>query len=81
MSRRLSTDLPSEVHSLRRLEPVELAATEGGNRPFLRAYHALGLQHVDAGRPGMALAVVWTILALNPDDNQGGGAPWRSTAA
>lgn len=51
------------------------------NRPFLRAYHALGLQHVDAGRPGMALAVVWTILALNPDDNQGGGAPWRSTAA
>ena len=41
------------------------------NRPFLRAYHALGLQHLDAGRPEMALAVFKTALALNPGDNQG----------
>lgn len=41
------------------------------NRPFLRAYHALGLQHMDAGRPEMALAVFRTILVLNPGDNQG----------
>lgn len=41
------------------------------NRPFLRAYHALGLQHLDAGRQEMALSIFRTILALNPGDNQG----------
>jgi tetratricopeptide (TPR) repeat protein len=41
------------------------------NRPFLRAYHALGLQHLDAARHEMALAIFRTILALNPGDNQG----------
>lgn len=41
------------------------------NRPFLRAYHALGLQHLRSGRVEMALSIFRTILALNPVDNQG----------
>jgi tetratricopeptide (TPR) repeat protein len=41
------------------------------NRPFLRAYHAFGLQYLDKGNIEMALSVFRTILALNPGDNQG----------
>lgn len=41
------------------------------NRPFLRAYHAFGLQYLDKGNVETALSVFRTILALNPGDNQG----------
>ncbi len=41
------------------------------NRPFLRAYHSLGLQHMESGNIEMALSVFRTIMSLNPGDNQG----------
>jgi tetratricopeptide (TPR) repeat protein len=41
------------------------------NRPFLRSYHSLGLQHMESGNIEMALAIFRTIMSLNPGDNQG----------
>lgn len=41
------------------------------NRPFLRAYHALGLEYLERGRVEEALAVFEEILTMNPGDNQG----------
>lgn len=41
------------------------------NRPFLRAYHALGLEYLERGEIEKALAIFDDILALNPGDNQG----------
>ena len=41
------------------------------NRPFLRAYHALGLEHLRRGKVKTALEIFNNILALNPGDNQG----------
>jgi len=41
------------------------------NRPFLRSYHALGLQHLEYGNVEMALSIFRTIMSLNPGDNQG----------
>ena len=41
------------------------------NRPFLRAYHSLGLQHLESGNIEMALSIFKTIMSLNPGDNQG----------
>jgi tetratricopeptide (TPR) repeat protein len=41
------------------------------NRPFLRAYHGLGLEYVERGRTRQALEIFHHILDLNPDDNQG----------
>lgn len=41
------------------------------NRPFLRAYHSLGLQYMENGNTEMALSVFRTIMSLNPGDNQG----------
>ena len=41
------------------------------NRPFLRAYHSWGLQHFDDGHIQTALSIFKTIIALNPNDNQG----------
>lgn len=41
------------------------------NRPFLRAYHSLGLQHMESGNIEMALSIFKTIMSLNPGDNQG----------
>ena len=41
------------------------------NRPFLRAYHSLGLQHMESGNIEMALSIFRTIMSLNPGDNQG----------
>jgi len=41
------------------------------NRPFLRAYHALGLEYLERGEVEQALEIFNTILALNPGDNQG----------
>lgn len=41
------------------------------NRPFLRSYHALGLQHLENGNTEMALSIFRTIMSLNPGDNQG----------
>lgn len=41
------------------------------NRPFLRAYHSLGLQYMESGNIEMALSVFRTIMSLNPGDNQG----------
>jgi len=41
------------------------------NRPFLRAFHALGLAYLERGRIGDALEIFENILAMNPGDNQG----------
>ena len=41
------------------------------NRPFLRAYHGLGLAHLERGYVKRALGIFEHILALNPSDNQG----------
>jgi tetratricopeptide (TPR) repeat protein len=41
------------------------------NRPFLRAYHSLGLQYLERGDVVRALKVFNSILAMNPGDNQG----------
>jgi tetratricopeptide (TPR) repeat protein len=41
------------------------------NRPFLRAYHGLGLEYLARGRVEKALEMFENILAMNPGDNQG----------
>jgi tetratricopeptide (TPR) repeat protein len=41
------------------------------NRPFLRAYHGLGLEYLERGEVETALEIFDTILAMNPGDNQG----------
>jgi len=41
------------------------------NRPFLRAYQALGLEYLERGAVADALGVFQNILAVNPNDNQG----------
>jgi tetratricopeptide (TPR) repeat protein len=41
------------------------------NRPFLRVYHALGLEVLENGEVERALAIFLEILAMNPNDNQG----------
>lgn len=44
---------------------------EIGNRPFLRAYHGLGLCLLDEGQVKSALAIFERLVSLNPNDNQG----------
>jgi tetratricopeptide (TPR) repeat protein len=41
------------------------------NRPFLRAYLGLGIEHQRRGLVGEALSVFQNLLYLNPNDNQG----------
>ncbi len=41
------------------------------NRPFLRAYHALGLGYLGRGEVEKALGIFEGILTMNPGDNQG----------
>ena len=41
------------------------------NRPFLRAYHGLGLMHLKLGEIQKALSIFSNILRMNPNDNQG----------
>jgi tetratricopeptide (TPR) repeat protein len=41
------------------------------NRPFLRAYHGLGLMHLRSGEVQKALSIFSNILRMNPNDNQG----------
>jgi tetratricopeptide (TPR) repeat protein len=41
------------------------------NRPFLRAYHGLGLEYLERGKMERALGIFEDILAMNPNDNQG----------
>jgi tetratricopeptide (TPR) repeat protein len=41
------------------------------NRPFLRAYHALGLEYYERGKIEKALEIFEHLLAMNPSDNQG----------
>jgi len=41
------------------------------NRPFLRAYHGLGLVIFEQGGVENALSIFTDILAMNPNDNQG----------
>ena len=41
------------------------------NRPFLRAYHALGLEYLKRGKVEEALEIFDNMLAMNPGDNQG----------
>ena len=41
------------------------------NRPFLRAYHALGLEYRVRGAQALALKVWERMLSMNTDDNQG----------
>jgi len=44
------------------------------NRPFLRAYHGLGLEYLERGETRQALEMFNNILAMNPGDNQGARA-------
>lgn len=41
------------------------------NRPFLRAYHGLGLMHLKRREIQKALSIFSNILRMNPNDNQG----------
>jgi tetratricopeptide (TPR) repeat protein len=41
------------------------------NRPFLRAYHSLGLQYFERREIEKALEIFNNVLAMNPGDNQG----------
>lgn len=41
------------------------------NRPFLRAYHSLGLEYLERDEIEKALEIFSNILATNPGDNQG----------
>lgn len=41
------------------------------NRPFLRAYHGLGIACLERGEAEEALSIFNSILAMNPGDNQG----------
>lgn len=41
------------------------------NRPFLRAYHSLGLQYMKEGNLTRAIGIFDTMLKANPNDNQG----------
>ena len=41
------------------------------NRPFLRAYHSWGLKHLNCADIQTASSIFQTILAMNPNDNQG----------
>ena len=41
------------------------------NRPFLRAYHNLGLWHLDNARYDEAVGIFKRLLSVNPNDNQG----------
>jgi tetratricopeptide (TPR) repeat protein len=41
------------------------------NRPFLRAYHGLGLEYLERGEIDEALEISNNMLAMNPNDNQG----------
>ena len=44
------------------------------NRPFLRAYHGLGLEYLERGEVEIALGFFNNLLAMNPNDNQGARA-------
>ena len=41
------------------------------NRPFLRAYHSLGLWHLGNARYDEAIGIFRRLLSVNPNDNQG----------
>ena len=41
------------------------------NRPFLRAYHGLGLAYLERNEVETALSIFDNVLAMNPNDNQG----------
>lgn len=41
------------------------------NRPFLRAYHGLGLHRMEQGAWHEAITIFKRLLAINPNDNQG----------
>ena len=41
------------------------------NRPFMRAYHNLGLWHFHSGRYDDAIEIFQRLLSVNPGDNQG----------
>ena len=41
------------------------------NRPFMRAYHNLGLWHFHSDRYDEAIEIFERLLSVNPDDNQG----------
>ena len=41
------------------------------NRPFLRAYHCLGIHRMEQGAWHDAIAIFKRLLAINPHDNQG----------
>jgi tetratricopeptide (TPR) repeat protein len=62
-----SSCLPKEFEMGRDLLPWLILE----NRPFLRAYHSLGLEYLARGETERALEIFETILAMNPGDNQG----------
>jgi tetratricopeptide (TPR) repeat protein len=62
--------LPEEFEMGRDLLPWVIIE----NRPFLRAYHGLGLEYLARGKVEKAFAMFSNILAMNPGDNQGARA-------
>lgn len=52
----------------------QLPWLELGNRPFLRAYHGLGLCVLDDGDVEAALEIFERLVSLNPNDNLGARA-------
>ena len=52
----------------------QLPWLEINNRPFLRAYHGLGLCLLDEGEVEAALDIFERLVSLNPNDNQGARA-------
>jgi len=62
--------LPEEFEMGRDLLPWPILE----NRPFLRAYHGLGLEYLERGETEKALEMFSNILAMNPGDNQGARA-------
>jgi len=53
------------------LENSKLEYINLENRPFLRAYHGLGLAYFHSGQTVLANEVFSNLLSLNPNDNQG----------
>ena len=62
------------LHALPRKFRWETARMEWGwleNRPFMRAYHNLGVWNLDNARYDEAIEIFKRILSVNPNDNQG----------
>ena len=52
-------------------ERSKLSWLELDNRPFLRAYHCLGIWRMDQGLWDQAIEIFTRLMRVNPNDNQG----------